>query len=219
MKLPRLSASCLLLLLASAFPIAARAQGTTIVRYTFDSLTGAPATTAPGVNAGAFVRDAADATFYDGTAGNPAPDANSAGWSTEAMLDTTLFYTFTVTPGAGGASWNALSFDAGRFDIQGFNDGPASFAVRSSLDNFSATLASGSIGTTFAGVTVPLSVTTDSPVEYRIYGYNAGSTQGLFQIDNVALTSAVPEPGTLAAAFLAAGVAGLAWRRRRSLTA
>lgn len=218
MKLPYLSAyrGPLLGLLALAAPLAARAQQpTTVVRYTFNSLDGNAATVAPGASASLFVRDAADTTVYDNTAGNPAPDANSNDWSTGTMLDPALFYTFTLTPSAGGTSWNALSFDAARFDAQGINDGPASFAVRSSLDGFTATLASGAIGTAFSTVSVPLNVTTNNPVEYRVYGYNAGTTQGLFQIDNVALTNAVPEPGPLAAAFLAAGATVLALRRRR----
>lgn len=221
MKLPCLSAcrAPLLGLFALTAPLVARAQqSTTVVRYTFSSLDGTAATVAPGASASLFTRDPADTTVYDNTAGSPAPDANSNGWSTGTLLDPSLFYTFTLTPGAGGASWNALSFDAARFDVQGIDDGPASFAVRSSLDGFTATLASGAISTAFLTVSVPLNVTTTNPVEYRVYGYNAGAAQGLFQIDNVALTYAVPEPGSLAAAFLAAGAAGLALRhcRRRS---
>ncbi len=222
MKLPCLSVHRfpLLGLLALVAPLAANAQQTTVVRYTFDSLDGTAATVAPGASASSFVRDQADTTIYDNTAGNPAPDANSNNWSTGSMLDPTLFYTFTITPGTGGTSWNALSFDAARFDTQGIDDGPANFAVRSSLDDFTATLASGTVSTAFSTVLVPLNVTTANPVEYRIYGYNAGTAQGLFQIDNVALTDAVPEPGALAAASLAVGAAGLAlWRRRCSLNA
>ena len=219
MKLPCLSAcrAPLLGLFALAAPPAVHAQqSTTVVLYTFSSLNGTPAAVAPGSSASLFTRDPADTTVYDNTAGNPAPDVNSNDWSTGSMLDPTLFYTFTITPGTGGASWNALSFDAARFDAQGIDDGPASFAVRSSLDGFAATLASDTVGTAFSTVSVPLNVTTTNPVEYRIYGYNAGSAQGLFQIDNVALTDAVPEPGALATAFFAAGAAGLAlWRRHR----
>lgn len=187
----------------------------TIVSYTFAGTVSTPTSTAAGVSASEFVRDPADNTFYDNTAGNPAPDANSGAWTTAAMLDPALYYTFTVTSGAGGARWNALTFDLANFDAAGINDGPTAFAVRSNVDGFTSTLLSGTVGVAFARDTVSLNVTATTPVEYRIYGFAAGSTGGLLQIDNVALTfTAVPEPAAAATVLAAGALLGL-WCLRR----
>ena len=204
---PRLAV--VLTTLSLVLPLAAEAQQT-VVSYTFADTAGTPTSTAAGVSASTFLRDGADNTFYDNTAGNPAPDANSGSWTVAATLDPALYYTFTVTPGAGGTRWNALTFDLANFDAAGINDGPTAFAVRSSVDGFTSTLLSGMVSTAFSHDTAALNVTATTPVEYRIYGFAAGSTGGLLQIDNVALTfTAVPEPATartlLAAAVLMTG--------------
>ena len=43
-------------------------------------------------------------------------------------------------------------------------------------------------------------MTATTPVEYRIYGFGAGTSQGLLQVDNIALTfdAVVPEPSVTA---------------------
>ena len=62
-----------------------------------------------------------------------------------------------------------------------------------------------------------LNVTSDVPVEYRIYGFGAGTTGGLLQIDNVALTfaSPVPEPSAVATLGFATLLGGFFFARRR----
>lgn len=199
-------------------PSSAQAQSPqTVVSYTFADTAGRPAAAAPGVQGSEFVRDASADTFYDHSAGNPAPDANSNDWSMASNIDTRLYYTFTVTPAAGGTSWNALTLDVADFDAASINDGPTRFAVRSSLDGFTSNLLTGTVGSTFTTATTALNVTSKVPVEYRIYGFGAGSTGGLFQIDNVALTFAapVPEPSTLLWLGLAAFAAWLVFTHRR----
>ncbi len=200
-------------------PAPAAAQTTqTLLGYTFDDTTGTPTTTASGVMGSAFTRDPADDTFYDNTAGNPAPDANSGGWTTDTALDPTLYYTFTITPAAGGTSWNTLTLDVANFDAADIDDGPTQFAVRSSLDSFTTDLLGGAIGNSFSTESATLDVTSSVPVEYRIYGFGAGTTDGLFQIDNVALTlvTPAPEPSTTAAVGLALLLGGLVFVRRRA---
>lgn len=195
------AAFCTLLLVS---PSVADAQTATVLRYNFDGAVGAPAAAAPGVTGSEFIRDGSAATFYDNTAGNPAPDANSNGWTVGAAANLALYYTFTITPAPGGTSWNGLTFDLANFDAAAINDGPTRFAVRSSLDGFTADLLTGAVGAAFATSAVSLNVTATSPVEYRIYGFAAGTTGGLLQVDNVALTSAVPEPSAAAVVILSA---------------
>ncbi len=207
------------LLLAFILPTAARAQTVqTVAGYSFSGVTGAPTSTAPGVSGSSFIRDPSDNTFYDNTAGNPAPDTNSSGWTTAATLDLTRYYTFTVTPASGGSRWNGLTLDAANFDAAGINDGPTLFAVRSSLDGFTSNLLTGTVGAAFATTTTALNVMATSPVEYRIYGFGAGTTQGLLQLDNVALTfaAAVPEPSTWAALGCGLFATAVALARRRA---
>ena len=212
-RLSLFTAGASALLLVSS--VAANAQQT-VVDYTFDDGTGAPASTAANVSASDFARNNADDDFYDYTSGNPPPDANSGDWTTAGTLDPDLYYTFTVTPGTGGASWNSLAFDLADFDAAGIDDGPTAFAVRSSVDGFTADLLSGDVGVTFTTDTVPLDVTATAPVEYRIYGYAAGSTEGLLQVDNVVLANAVPEPAAATALLAAAAFLGGCLLRRRT---
>lgn len=205
-----------LILLLAAVPVSAWASQT-VIDYTFAGAVGTPATTASGVAGSELTRDDSADTFYDNTAGNPAPDANSGGWTTAAALDPALYYTFTVTPAAGGTSWNAITLDLANFDADDIDDGPTQFAVRSSLDGFTADLLTGAVGNGFTTDTASLNVTSAVPVEYRIYGFDAGTEEGLLQIDNVALTftAPVPEPSTVAMLGVAALFGGLVFARRR----
>ena len=210
---------CAVSLLAAAPLVADTPQ--TVLSYTFSDTTGAPASTAAGVSASDLVRDDSTFTVYDNTSGNPAPDANSNGWTTAAAPDPALYYTFTITPAAGGTSWNAITLDLANFDAEAIDDGPTQFAVRSSLDGFTANLLTGTVGAGFATETAALSVTSTTPVEYRIYGFGAGTADGLLQIDNVSLTfdSAVPEPSAGSAVFLVSFLALIACVRRRGRSA
>ena len=204
-------------LLAFALPPAAKAQmPQTVVAYTFSGATGAPTSTAPGVSGSTFIRDAADNTFYDNTAGNPAPDTNSSDWTTAATPDLTRYYTFTVTPASGGSSWKGITLDVANFDAADINDGPTLFAVRSSLDGFTSNLLTGTVGMAFTTATAALNVTASSPVEYRIYGYGAGTTGGLLQVDNVALTLTAPVPEPSAWMALGLGFLAVVVLRRRA---
>ncbi len=223
MKLPSLAAkfsrtfvaSLLLVLVPSVAPAQTLK---TVVSYTFSGTTGAPTTTAAGVSASNFIRDPADITFYDNTSGNPAPDTNSNGWTTATVLDLTEYYTFTVTPAMGGTSWNGFTLDVANFDAAQIDDGPTRFVVRSSLDGFTGNLLTGTVGVAFTTDATALNVTSSNPVEYRIYGFGAGTTQGLFQIDNVALTfvTPVPEPSTLEGIGIGLAVAFAIFTRRRA---
>lgn len=215
---PAIWGSGFALILAFHAPAIAGAQQTrTVVSYTFAGVNGMPTAAASGVTGSEFVRDSSANTFYDNTAGNPAPDANSNGWTTGVTLDPALYYTFTITPAAGGTTWNGITLDLANFDAARINDGPTRFALRSSLDGFAANLLTGTVSVGFTTDTTALNVTSDVPVEYRIYGFGAGTTGGLLQIDNVALTFAnpVPEPSAVATLGFATLLGGFFFARRR----
>lgn len=218
MNLLRPPALALTLALAAAtlLPGAARAQQ--LLRYDFSNLDGRATTTAPGISAGEFGRDPDSFVFFDNTAGNPAPDANSSGWTTANAPDLASYYTFTLTPAA-PTTLTGFSLSAARFDSQGINDGPTRFTLRSSLNNFTTDLGGGTLTAAFTSYSVPFATGTvaAAPVEFRLYGFAAGSDAGLFQVDNVTI---VPEPATTTALLAgAAGLSVLAVRRRTRPTA
>ena len=143
----------------------------------------------------------------------------------------------TLTPSAGFV----LDLNTIAFTIQRSSTGIRSYAVRSSLDGYSANL-SASISPVNAnlgvgpgdefrylfdanttaqnGSLVTLGVPFDaltSAVSFRVYGWNAEGDGGTFSIDNVAFagtTLAVPEP--TAFAILGLGLLGLRVLRRKS---
>ncbi len=152
-------------------------------------------------------------------------------------LNPAKYYEVTVAPQAG----YSIDINTIAFTIQRSGTGIRSYAVRSSLDGFSANLSASispanvnlGVGpgdefrwlldaTTSAqnGSLVTLGASFDlllSPVTYRFYGWNAEGTGGTFSIDNVAfsgVSSVVPEPTTLALVAIGAGAALL--RRRKA---
>ncbi|SHJ06070.1 Por secretion system C-terminal sorting domain-containing protein [Hymenobacter daecheongensis DSM 21074] len=107
-------------------------------------------------------------------------------WSM-AALDATDYFSFSVQPGAGFK----MRLDSVVLDERRSNTGIITWALRSSLDNFAANLAT---------VTVPDNPDTrvnkridlppafgnvTTPVEFRLYGYNAEAATGSWRIDNV----------------------------------
>ena len=104
-------------------PVVADAQQT-ILTYAFADTSGAPTSAAAGGSSSEFVHDSSADTSYDNTVGNPAPDANSNGWTTASAVDLGLYHIFTITPAAGGTSWNGLTLDVANFDAEAIENGP-----------------------------------------------------------------------------------------------
>lgn len=125
-------------------------------------------------------------------------------------LDSNSYFTFTITPLPG------TSFDLSKitFKSQRSGNGIRTFAVRSSIDNFTANLAASSTNTSVSvqagnifyvlsddntnatniatGNTITLSNTAiNGPITFRIYGWNAETSSGTFSIDDVAITGKI----------------------------
>jgi hypothetical protein len=147
----------------------------TLVTYDFTGQPGNQTSTAAtssmaGITAGAVSRAS---TITAVAAANSIDGSN---WST-AGLDTTRYYTFTLTPISCALDITSLSIDT-----KSSGTGPTSAAVATSDDNFTATSTFTPAGTL---ATVPLSVTGSTmPVEIRIYGFDASGTAGTFRIEN-----------------------------------
>ena len=122
---------------------------------------------------------------------------NSKNWSTAATLEATDYVTFTLDANDG----YEINFDSFVYTGQKSDSGPTAFALRSSLDGFTANIGS----PTAAGTTIVLTASQfqnlTTPVEFRLYGYGAGGGTGTFSINDYSFdgtVEAVPEPNTLA---------------------
>ncbi len=154
----------------------------TLAAYEF---TGAPgnqvstpaATTAPGLSATAIGRSSElKPELGSGS-------INSSRWSTGA-LDPSRYYTLTVSPPPDCS----LSITGVMFDTETSTSGPTEVAVGNSADAFA--VVSPSVTGTVATPTVSVSGTT-TPVELRLFGYEAGSAGGTMRVDALTVTGSL----------------------------
>lgn len=140
--------------------------------------------------------------------------------STETLaVDFNKYITFSVTP---SSSLNMTSLDFDYFRNSG--NSATDFALRTNADgdNFTTTIASGTMSgsSTWTGVPLDLTGVSDlqnigSGVEFRLYVWGANANSDIVRFDNIALNAvAVPEPGTFAA-ILGLGALLLVSRRLR----
>lgn len=136
---------------------------------------------------------------------------NAKSWSTGAR-DADDYFTFTMDANDG----YEIDFTSFTYTGQASSQGPQSFELRSSLDNYSSTIGS----PTADGTTIDLSAAEfqdiTGPVEFRLYGYDAGSNSGTFSVNDYKFegeVNPVPEPQTLA--LLGIGTSLLLLNRRK----
>lgn len=154
------------------------------------------------------------------------------GWTTGTDLDGDDYIGFTVTPDAG----KSITYDAITFRLMSdANDprGPQSWRLQGSTNGFVRSTLLAEFNSTSGGFTAgPLSLaalgTIDTAVEFRLFGFAAGSSEsfgglafdfefpdppGIVLNGTVQSAAAVPEPGSLA--LLGVAAAGLAAGRAR----
>ena len=111
---------------------------------------------------------------------------NASGWNS-ATLNPVDYFTFTLTPNDG----NKVDLASFVYTAQASASGPVSFSLKSSADNFTADIGS----PTQAGTTVLLSAAAfqgiTSPIEFRLYGWNAAAPGGTFSINDFTFNGAV----------------------------
>ena len=128
-------------------------------------------TSATGITAGEVKR----ASGLTGVSGSDS--MNSSGWSTSSSVDTSKYYTFTITPD----SACTLDVTSIAIDTQKSGTGPAKGSVATSKDSFGLKTAftpgsASNVTTSISGATGAL--------EIRVYGYNASSGSGTFRVQN-----------------------------------
>jgi hypothetical protein len=166
--------------------------------------------TAPGVTLGSF---SAHGLSANSTAGGRFA---FSGWNTTTPgFDSSKYYEMTLTPLSG----ISLDVDSISFGVRRTGTGPRDFALRSSLDGFTANLGTSSAispeisiqGNAFhfvndiaptaniQGNQVQLSAGFDAlktPITFRFYAANPETAAGSFTLDDVTVNgiTAVPEP-------------------------
>ncbi len=151
---------------------------------------------------------------------------NSTGWTVGLTADDALanndYYTLTITASSG----YQFSITNIEWRISRSGTGPTNMTLRSSLDTFTADLATWIYtGTAQVNLSNGLSLAYSPTVELRILGYQAGAAAGTLRVADGASFGqagidfavygdvvAIPEPGTLA--MLGIGMAVLALQRR-----
>ena len=139
--------------------------------------TSTPATSvASGLTAGDLSRSSA-LTATSGTS-----SINSSNWTTSQTLDSTRYYTFTLTPPSG------CSLDLSSLSITtaASKTGPADAVIATSDDGFSSTVpfTVGASDTPSVGVSGATNA-----VEVRLYGFGASSTAGTLRINSTLTVS------------------------------
>ena len=150
------------------------------------SLFVAPNITASGIGQGSGISGKSGDNRY-----------NTTGWTTAATLEATDYVTFTLDANDG----YEINFDSFVYTGTASASGPTAFALRSSLDGFTSNIGS----PTATGTTIVLTASQfqnlTTPVEFRLYGYDADGGTGTFSINDYTFNGAVeavPEPNTLA---------------------
>lgn len=193
------------------------------VTYTFTGAAGNEASFAPdaqpaGMSAGSVARGAGL------TPASAAGAFSSSAWTTLTSRDLTDYYTVSISPQSGFLmTLTRLELDEARSGT-----GIRAWSIYSSLDGFSAALASFSVpddtatrqneGVDLSGAFANLS----SSVEFRIYGFQAEGSAGTWRIDNLELSATataaeatgVPDAGSGALLLLISGLALVAARSR-----
>lgn len=135
-------------------------------------------------------------TYY--VPGNPSSGLaiSYRNWRPGSSYDPNIYHTFTLTPTVSMDLTN-ITFDARALEPIS----PRSIEVRSSLNNFGSAIATSSLtaGGPWTAITGTLGdINITSPVEFRIYGYNALSPAGRLGVDNVVVNGTpVPEPSAM----------------------
>jgi hypothetical protein len=136
-------------------------------------------TTATGVTAGALTRSAGL------TAVSGANSINSSNWPTTSTVDTTKYYSFSITPPSGCK----LAISSSSIDVAHSGTGPALGAIATSSDNYAQQL---SISTSTAQMPALVVGGGTTQLEIRVYGYMASAGTGTMRLQNaVSLTGSL----------------------------
>ncbi|MBX2981892.1 MAG: M43 family zinc metalloprotease [Flavobacteriales bacterium] len=162
----------------------------------------------PGTAIGVSANSAEEGSFSFSQWGTGAQEGDSAFSDLTGQLSTSQYYSFTVTPELG----KSMTLSGLTFEVDRSATGPRTFAVRSSVNNYSANIPAVVSGADTVGLSVPsantfffrvdtsgtryiATVNTPqasylnlvNPVTFRIYAWNAEDVDGSFTVDSLAV--------------------------------
>jgi hypothetical protein len=148
-----------------------------------------------------------------GISGNAAGSRyNATSWSLAGM-DTSDYFTFMLTPDNGFS----LQLTSLAYNGQKSGTGPGTFALRSSLDGFTANIGSPAITGNLIDLSAPEYQEITGSIEFRLYAWGGTAAAGTYSVNDFVfegiVNAAVPEPAT--ATLLGFGLLGLGTRRKR----
>ena len=143
-----------------------------------------------------LITTASASTTYTGASGT----SNAGVAARTGVLNTaasgSAYFEFTLTPTAG----NIVTLTGISFGSRSTSTGPLAYAIRSSLDAYTANIATGTLTNTsawslFSNSGLSFSSTAGTAVTFRIYGYNGTGTASAntanWRIDDLTLTGSV----------------------------
>jgi PEP-CTERM motif len=174
--------------------------------------------TRANAGAAALVSASSSSSGYTGASGlNNVQGAAAPG---TLNLDTSSYFTFTLTPSGG----NQVTVTGLSFGSRSTSSGPTALAIYSSLDNYTIAIGTAaspndSSWNLYDPTLTPVTSATDTALTFRIYASGGSSAaSGNWRLDDITLdygVSPVPEPGTLLLLGLGAGLLGAVQRFRR----
>lgn len=141
-----------------------------------------PYTTGQTSNANITVSGIGRGSGATGTGANDRYNANS--WNTTA-IDTTAYFTFTLTPAAN----YEIDFVSFTYNGQASGTGPTSFAFRSSADSFTNNV--GSPGATSGNIDLSAQQNVNAAREFRLYAWNTTNSGGTFSVNDFTFNGSV----------------------------
>jgi hypothetical protein len=157
-----------------------------LATYDFSGESGDQTSTAAKTKAtGVTATDVKRATALTAVSGSDS--INASGWATATHVDTSKYYTLSVTPPSGCK----LDITSISVDTSASGSGPSNGAVATSDDSFSATTNFTPGSTANPGLSVSGST---GAIEIRVYGYGASSGAGTMRMESTLTVSGSLSP-------------------------
>lgn len=119
-----------------------------------------------------LITNASASSTYTGTSGTFNAGAAARIGALKTSTSGSAYFQFTITPNSG----NAISVTGINFGSRSTSTGPKAFAIRSSMDNYTTNIATGTLTNTSAWAlklnSVNISAAIGTAITFRIYGYN-----------------------------------------------
>ena len=105
---------------------------------------------------------------------------SASGWNTGGSIDLNDYFYFTLTPNLGCE----IDFTSLVYTGQASGTGPANFALRSSVEGYTANIGSPSSGGTTISLSAAAYQNITTAITFRLYGWNSGGGAGTWSVND-----------------------------------